>query len=69
MMKKKRKLFCEYGPVCYKISLIKETLKKDLKDLKAGRKFAKKKNKNNFEYIWKGDAKTKKQSCQFTVRK
>lgn len=54
---KKRKLFCEYGPVCYKISLIKETLKKDLKDLKAGRKFAKKKNKNNFEYIWKGDAK------------
>ena len=31
-MKKKRKLFCEYGPIFYKISLIKETLKKNLKD-------------------------------------
>ena len=33
-MKKKRKLFCEYGPIFYKISLLKETLKKDLKDFK-----------------------------------
>lgn len=54
---KKRRLFCEYGLICYKISLFKETLKKDLKDLKAGVKFAKKIDKNNFEYIWKGDTK------------
>lgn len=56
-MKKKRKLFCEYGPLFYKISLLKEALKKDLKDFKEGKKFAKKINKNNFEYIWKGDTK------------
>ena len=54
---KKRKLFCEYGPIAYKISLKKEAIKKDLKDLKAGRKFAKKKNKENLQYIWKGDTK------------
>ena len=36
-MKKKRKLFCEYGPICYKISLLKEALKKDLKDIKLKR--------------------------------
>lgn len=52
-----RKLFCEYGPLAYKISLFKEAVKKDLKDLKAGKKFAKVKNKENFEYIWKGDSK------------
>lgn len=57
VLKKKRKLFCEYGPIFYKISLLKETLKKDLKDFKAGRKFAKKIDRNNFEYIWKGDTK------------
>ena len=54
---KKRKLFCEYGPIAYKISLKKEAIKKDLKDLKAGKKFAKKKNKENLQYIWKGDTK------------
>ena len=54
---KKRKLFCEYGPIAYKISLKKEAIKKDLKDLKAGKKFANKKNKNNLQYIWKGDTK------------
>ena len=52
-----RKLFCEYGPICYKISLYKEALKKNLKDLKNGKKFAKKINKENYEYIWKGDTK------------
>ena len=56
-MGKKRKLFCEYGPIAYKISLFKEAEKKDLIDLKNGKKFAKKKSKENFEYIWKGDAK------------
>ena len=56
-MGKKRKLFCEYGPFFYKISLLKEALKKDLRDFKSGRKFAKKIDKNNFEHIWKGDTK------------
>lgn len=54
---KKRKLFCEYGPICYKISLFKEAKKKDWKDFKAGKKFAKKIDKENFAYIWKGDTK------------
>ena len=56
-MAKKRKLFCEYGPIAYKISLFKEARKKDLKDFKNRKKFAKKINKENFEYIWKGDSK------------
>ena len=54
---KKRKLFCEYGKVAYNISLPKECLKRDIKDFINGNKFAKKKDYNNFEYIWKGDAK------------
>ena len=49
-----RKLFCEYGPLAYKIALFKEAKKKDLKDLIHGRKFAKKSNYDNLEYIWKG---------------
>lgn len=56
-MGRKRKLFCEYGPICYKISLMKEAIKKDFQDFKKERKFAKKKSKENFEYIWKGDTK------------
>lgn len=53
-----RKLFCEYGPIAYEISLIKEALKKDIEDyIIKGYKIAKKKNCENFEYIWKGDAK------------
>ncbi len=56
-MKKERKLFCEYGPICYEISLFKECRKKDLKDFFAGKKFAKKKSKENLPYIWKGDCK------------
>lgn len=35
-----RKLFCEYGPLAYKISLFKEAKKKDLIDFKNGKKFA-----------------------------
>lgn len=56
-MRDKRKLFCEYGPIAYHISLWKEAKKKDLRDLKNNKKFAKKKNKENFSYIWKGDTK------------
>ena len=52
-----RKLFCEYGPIAYKISIFKEARKKDIKDLMQGRKFARKKSKENFEYIWKGHTK------------
>lgn len=53
----RRKLFCEYGPIAYKIALFKEAKKKDLKDLLNGKKFAKKRNYENFEFIWKGDSK------------
>lgn len=56
-VKKKRKLFCEYGPVCYKISLFKECRKKELRDFFQGRKFAKKKSAESLPYLWKGDAK------------
>lgn len=53
-----RKLFCEYGPVAYEISLRKEALLKDIEDkIIKGYKIAKKKDYKNFEYIWKGDAK------------
>lgn len=54
---KKRKLFCEYGPIAYRISLRKECLKKDIKDLLYVNKFAKEKSYDNFKYIWKGDTK------------
>lgn len=53
-----RKLFCEYGPVAYEISLRKEALLKDIEDKIIKKyKIAKKKDFKNFEYIWKGDAK------------
>lgn len=52
-----RKLFCEYGPIAYKISIFKEARKKDIKDFLQGRKFAKKKSKENLKYIWKGHTK------------
>lgn len=57
-MKKQRKLFCEYGPLAYEISLRKEAIKKDIEDYIIKKyKIAKKKSYENFEYIWKGDAK------------
>lgn len=56
-MKKQRRLFCELNPVCYEISLFKECRKKDFKDLLKGKRFAKKKQKENLEYIWKGHCK------------
>lgn len=39
--RKRRKRFCEYGPVCYQIALIKEYLVRDVKDLFSGERFAK----------------------------
>ena len=56
-MERRRKLFCELNPVCYEIALFKECKKKDLRDFFAGRRFARKKDKGNLEYIWKGDCK------------
>ena len=37
---KKRRLFCELSPMCYKISLKKEYLRRDLHDLVSGEHFA-----------------------------
>lgn len=51
------KLFCEYGPIFYKISIFKEAKKKDIEDFKNGKKFSKEIKKENFQYIWKGDTK------------
>ena len=56
-MKKQRKLFCELGPTAYKISVFKESRMKDLDDLVHHRKFAKKRSRENLEYIWMGDTK------------
>lgn len=41
---KKRKLFCELSPACYKISLHKEYLLRDIRDLFGKEKFALEKN-------------------------
>ena len=38
---KKRRLFCEISPLCYKISLIKEYILRDIKDIFSGEKIAK----------------------------
>lgn len=56
-MKKPRKQFCEYGKICYDIARWKEAKRKDFRDFKEKRKFAKKRSKKNLEYIWKGDTK------------
>lgn len=41
---KKRKLFCEISPICYKLSLFKEYLLRDIHDMKSCEKFAHKIN-------------------------
>lgn len=56
-MGNQRKLFCEYNDFFYKISLFKEAKIKDYRDFKKGKKFAKKRDYENLEYIWKSDAK------------
>jgi len=56
-MKHERKLFCEYGPIAYEISVWKEAILKTIDDKRKGYKIAKKKSYDNLEYIWKGDAK------------
>ena len=54
---KKRKLFCQYGKIPYKISLCKECIRRDLKDFLDKNKIAKSRTKQDLEYIWKSDAK------------
>ena len=54
---KERKLFCEYGPLAYKISIIKEAIRKDVGDLLLNQKISKTIKKDNLKYILKGDAK------------
>lgn len=53
-MEKKRKLFCEYNPVFYKISYFKENLKKQIMDLFFHVKPAKEFSDKNLKYVWKG---------------
>lgn len=55
---RKHKLFCERGPVCYKISLLKEYLLRDIKDLFSGKKIAKQKLSSEMPYIVKGHRST-----------
>lgn len=52
-----RKLFCELGPTAYKISVLKEAVRKDIQDIFKGNKIAKKRDNNKLKYILKGDAK------------
>ena len=53
-----RKLFCEFGPIAYEISLRKEALRKDFEDrILKGYRIARKKSDENLPFLWKGDAK------------
>ena len=53
-MKKRRKLFCEHGPVCYAISLWKENCKRTLRDWLGRSHFAKNFEEKTLPYVWKG---------------
>ncbi len=52
-MKKKRKLFCELSPLCYKISVKKECLLRDIMDMKSNVHFASEINTVPFPVIVK----------------
>ena len=52
-MKKKRKLFCELSPLCYKISVKKECLLRDIRDMKSNVHFASEINTVPFPVIVK----------------
>jgi Uncharacterized vancomycin resistance protein len=49
-----RKLFCEINPTCYKISVQKEIIKRDLKDFFSGKKIAKSHSKSELPIVVKG---------------
>ncbi len=57
-MKKKRKLFCELSPLCYKISLKKEYILRDVHDMTSGERFAAEKNTVPFPVIVKSHTST-----------
>lgn len=57
IMMKRRKLFYEYGPLAYKISIFKEMIRKDIKDIFLNNKIANRKSEEKLKYIWKGDIK------------
>lgn len=50
---KEKKLFCERGPLCYRISLQKEYLLRDLRDLSGGARFCRRRD-GGFPVIVKG---------------
>ena len=52
-MRKRRKLFCEYGPVCYEISLWKENCKRTFRDWLYGNHFAKTFSEKTLPCVWK----------------
>jgi len=52
--KAEHKLFCEYGPVFYQISLFKEARKRDLRDLVARNHISRRRSGEVLPHIWKG---------------
>ena len=50
----RRKLFCEYGPVCYRLSLWKEGLRKALRDRRAGLRIARRRVGESLPVLAKG---------------
>lgn len=54
MMSRSRKLFCEISPACYKISLKKERVKRNIRDIKNKNKLAKDKQNEKLPFIIKG---------------
>lgn len=59
---KQRKLFCQRGPVCYKISVAKEYLLRDIRDMLSHKRFAKHRRKELLPHIVKGH-------CSLLLRK
>ncbi len=53
-MTKKRRLLCEYGPVFYALSLRKEFLRRDIKDLFSRERFARRRSGELLPHIVKG---------------
>ena len=50
---KKRKLFCELSPACYRLSLKKEYLLRDVHDMFSGERFARELNTVPFPVVVK----------------
>lgn len=54
MILSRRKLFCEYGPLCYRIALEKEILRKRLRDWRAGLQIARCRQSESLPALVKG---------------